>query len=92
LESSAEAIKSIEWTGEGSLISPETRVAVWQQTGNEQSLPNDAMTIEGLAAGKLEFAGPPTGDPANSRLRRWVGPSMSDEPPGIDASLPQAAN
>ncbi len=83
-------LKTIEWTGQGSLIPPETRVAVWQQADVNESLPDDLIQIEGLAAGKMEFEGPANDDPANCRLRRWVGPSLSDEPPGIGENLPRA--
>jgi serine/threonine protein kinase len=78
----------IEWTGQGSLADSEAKVAIWQHEGTTETLPDDAVAVEGLVTGKLEFAAAASSDPATSRLTKWLAPLLSDEPPGIGDSLP----
>jgi hypothetical protein len=82
-------LKSIEWSGQGSLISAGTNVVLWQHAEISEPLPEADLSVDGLATSTLEFEGLATGDPDNSRLRRWLGPISSDEPPGIGDNLPQ---
>jgi eukaryotic-like serine/threonine-protein kinase len=79
----------IEWSGEGSLADGDAVVAIWQHEGTTETLPDDAVAVEGVVTGKLEFAGSAAGDPATSRLTKWVAPLLSDEPPGIGDTLPK---
>jgi eukaryotic-like serine/threonine-protein kinase len=82
-------LKSIEWSGQGSLISAGANVVLWRHAEISEPLPEAELSVDGLATSTLEFEGLASGDPAKSRLRRWLGPVSSDEPPGIGENLPQ---
>ncbi len=75
----------VQWTGQGSLIGPETPVAVWlESTGRGTALDDAEMAIAGMARSRLQFAGPVGQGLAASRLDRWQGPSRSAGPPGVN--------
>ncbi|MCC7087389.1 MAG: protein kinase [Pirellulales bacterium] len=78
----------IEWTGQGSLADANVAVAIWHHDGTSETVPEDSLAIEGLVAGKMEFAGSAGDDPATSRLMNWQAPLISNDPPGIGDSLP----
>ncbi len=85
-------IKAIEWTGQSSLIGPDTRVVVWQQDDSNQQVIDEGISVDGLVTSTLEFEGDATCEPASSRLKHWLGPIRSDEPPGIGENLLQIPN
>jgi serine/threonine-protein kinase len=74
---------SIAWNGQGSLVTPNTAMAVWR-AGNrkQQQLPEEDLDVAGLVRSAVEFAGPADGVPRNSRVTRWQGPTRSADPPG----------
>jgi eukaryotic-like serine/threonine-protein kinase len=82
------SLKSLEWAGQGSLVSPDMPVAIWQRGAKKEPAPEADVTLEGLVAAAFDFAGPATANPATSRLRRWLAPQKTDEPPGISDAVP----
>ena len=56
--------------------------------GPKPNQPEADLGLEGLVAAAFDFAGPATANPATSRLRRWLAPQKTDEPPGIGAAVP----
>ncbi len=83
-------LRGIRWTGQGSLVSPETAVAAWRDPdGVDRPLDDADVSIAGLVRSQIEFAGGDPSDPAASQLIRWQAPLRSPDPPGIDpAELP----
>jgi eukaryotic-like serine/threonine-protein kinase len=81
-------LKSLEWAGQGSLVSPDLAVAIWQRGAKKEPAPEADVTLEGLVAAAFDFAGPVTANPVTSRLRRWLAPQKTDEPPGISDAVP----
>jgi len=83
-------LRGIRWTGQGSLVSPETAVAAWRDPdGVERPLDDANVSIAGLVRSQIEFAGQDRSDPVASQLIRWQAPLRSPDPPGIDpAELP----
>ncbi len=80
-------LKSIAWNGEGSLVTPETAVAVWRVAADQQHvLPEDELDVAGLVRSDVTFAGDAEGAPAASRITRWQVPLRSAEPPGASAN------
>lgn len=78
-------LTQIEWTGDGSLVSPEAAVADWRQPdGRVVVLDDSTVSIAGLVRSKAEFAGPPDVGPAASRITRWQAPLRSPDPPGVN--------
>lgn len=78
-------LAELDWTGDGSLVSPEAAVAYWQQPdGRLQTLDDSAVSIAGLVRSGVEFAGPPDAGPSASRITRWQAPLRSADPPGAD--------
>jgi eukaryotic-like serine/threonine-protein kinase len=82
------SLKSLEWAGQGSLISPDMAVAIWQHGAKKEPAPEADVTLEGLVAAAFDFVGPVTSNPATSRLRRWLAPQKTDEAPGISDAVP----
>lgn len=75
----------ITWEGEGSLVGPETAIAGWlQPDATREVLDDAAVSIDGLARSRVEFAGPAGSDPAGSRITQWQAPLRSTDPPGAD--------
>jgi len=76
---------AVEWTGQGSLMSPEAAVAVWRRpAGGAEALDDSAVSIAGLVRSEVEFAGQPNEGPEASRITRWQAPLLSEAPPGVD--------
>jgi hypothetical protein len=80
-----ELLAGVEWTGDGSLVSPKSAFAHWQRPdGSVEVLDDSAVSIAGLVRGEVEFAGPPEAGPAASRVTRWNAPLRSADSPGAD--------
>lgn len=78
-------LAGLEWSGQGSLVTPETLIADWQDPqGVRQPLEDRAIAIAGLVRSTVEFAGPLDTGPAGSQVVRWQGPLQSANAPGID--------
>ena len=78
-------VRSIRWSGQGSLVSPEAPIAVWRSpAGQSTTLDESSISIDGLVRSRVEFAGDAKSDPPASRITRWQVPLRSTEPPGID--------
>ena len=82
------SLKSLEWAGQGSLVSPDMAVAIWQRGAKKEPAPEADVALEGLVAAAFDFAGPVTANPATSRLRRWLAPQKTDDAPGISDAVP----
>jgi hypothetical protein len=80
--------RGIQWTGQGSLLSPEAPLAVWAHGAPQLTRDEIDLNAEGLVAGKATFTGPANRGAAASRLTGWQAPLQSDDPPGIDEKLP----
>jgi len=78
-------LKNTQWTGQGSLVSPEAVIAAWRAPGDRLEVLDDAsVSIAGLVRNEVEFAGPAEAAPEASRIIRWQVPLRSPNPPGID--------
>ncbi len=82
-------LRGIEWLGGGSLTPPGTSVAIWRHDDATETLPDDELSMDGLVASAVDFVGPATNDPANSRLKKWSAPVQSEAPPGIADDVPE---
>jgi hypothetical protein len=82
-------LAGLRWTGQGSLVTPQTPILNWLGADGEQTVDESRLSIAGLVRSEVEFAGGRSGDPAASRIVRWQAPLQSANPPGIDpAPLP----
>ncbi len=78
-------IRALTWSGQGSIVAPQTPVMVWHSTRNRiEPLPDEELEVAGLVRSSLEFAGRPDGPLEASRVVRWQVPLRSPEPPGAD--------
>ena len=78
-------LSNVQWTGQGSLVSPEAVIAGWRQPdGSVQVLDDATASIAGLVRSAVEFAGPAESGPDASRMLYWQVPLHSPNPPGID--------
>ncbi len=85
----AELLRSVQWSGQGSLVGPQTLVAGLQAGGEVVPLDDSELAIAGLVRSRVEFAGPIEGTAADQELVRWQAPLHSTDPPGVDpARLP----
>ncbi len=89
-ESPARLAKSIQWSGDGSVLSSEAPTALWLSRGPKSTGREIEVGVEGIVSSPLEFAGPAAAGSSASRLLRWQGAAQSDEPPGIADGLPNA--
>lgn len=81
-------LRRTRWVGQDSLVAMEAMIAAYGAPGAPVEAIDDAsLTMAGLVRSRLEFAGPAGGDPSDSCLVRWQGPSRSTSPPGIDPDL-----
>ncbi|HEY2147988.1 MAG TPA: hypothetical protein VGH32_08625, partial [Pirellulales bacterium] len=87
-ESPARLAKSIQWSGDGSVLSTESPTALWLSRWPKSTGREIEVGVEGIVSSPLEFAGPAAAGSSASRLLRWQGAAQSDEPPGIPAGLP----
>ncbi len=84
-QSPQRVLQSVRWTGQGSLVSPETVVAAWQRPdGRRATLDDASVSIAGLVRSRVGFAGSAEAGPPASRIHRWQAPLRSTDPPGID--------
>jgi eukaryotic-like serine/threonine-protein kinase len=80
-------LKSIAWNGEGSLVMPETAVALWRASPSQlHVLPEDELDVAGLVRSDVTFGGDAEGAPSASRITRWQVPLRSAEPPGASTN------
>jgi hypothetical protein len=78
-------LSAIEWTGQGSLVVPETMVARWRNAEGRLSVLDDSsVSIAGLVRSTVGFADAADRGPAASRIVRWQAPLQSASPPGAD--------
>ncbi len=82
-------LAALDWSCQDSLISPGTTVAIWQQDQTRETLPDDALPLEGLVASQFDFADEAASNPGASKLQRWLAPMRTESPPGIGDDLPQ---
>ena len=84
-------LQAISWTGQGSLVAPETVIATWGRSEDRhQRLDDSSVSMDGLVRGRVEFARLPGSDPAASEAVDWQAPLQSPDPPGIDpTTLPK---
>jgi serine/threonine-protein kinase len=80
--------RALDWSGQGSVLTPDTAVAARDDRGQLQPLAEAEVSIDGLVSNRVEFAGLASVGPAGSRLIRWQAPLESADPPGIDAAVP----
>lgn len=79
-------------TGEGTLVPPDAvLVGVRTASGPLRPLPAERVTIDGLFAADIAFAGSDCHLPEASEVRWTSGYARSSRPPGIDASALPAA-
>lgn len=78
-------LTAIDWTGQGSLITPETPIAQWRRSaGPAETLDESALSMAGVVRSAVSFAGPIEAGPSASRASRWQVPLRSSQPPGVD--------
>jgi len=81
-------IRCVEWTGTGSLVTPETAMGVWRSRAEQQQpWAEEELDVGGLVRSAVEFAGPADGPPAASRITRWQAPLQSLDPPGANTQV-----
>jgi len=79
---------NLRWEGQGSLVVPETPVAVWRgPDGCPRMLDEAEVSIAGLVRSRVEFAGQTSPAAAESLAVRWQAPLATSGPPGIDPPL-----
>jgi hypothetical protein len=85
-ESSPQRIlASMEWSGQGSLISPDPPIAEWKRPGGEsRTLDEETLAMAGIVRSAVTFAGQPDVSPTANRVDRCQVPLRSANPPGID--------
>ena len=85
-ESSPQRIlASLDWTGQGSLISPQAVIAQWKPlAGQPQTLDEASVSMAGMVRSAVTFAGDLDVSPTANRVVRWHVPLRSASPPGID--------
>ncbi len=83
-----ELSRSIQWSGQGSLATPDVRVANWTSATGGPNKDDLDVAVDGLVSGQLEFAGPPDAGSSASRVTHWLAAGSSADPPGIRDGLP----
>ena len=78
-------LSTLYWTGQGSLVSPQTVIAGWRRPDGEIEVLDDAaVSMAGLVRSKVGFAGLDEDGPAASQIIEWQVPLRTSSPPGID--------
>ena len=78
-------LATLYWSGQGSLVAPETVIAGWRRADGEIEVLDDAaVSMAGLVRSKVGFAGSPEDGPAASEIVEWQVPLRTSDPPGID--------
>ncbi len=80
--------RSIQWSGQGSLATPDARVAIWAGANGGAAGDDLEIAVDGLVSGRFEFVGPPDAGSSASRVTHWLSAGSSAEPPGIRDGLP----
>lgn len=93
-DSPTRLLENVQWTGQGSLLTPGANVAVWQPEPGRIEVPDDTgVAIAGLVRSEVGFAGNSVEGNSASCATRWQVPLRSADPPGIDAErLPSRSN
>jgi len=87
-ETPDDALRQLDWTGQGSVVTPGAQPVAWQAAGDLQPVADNRLAIEGLVRSELGFAGEPDAGREASQLVRWQVPLRSPNPPGItDAAV-----
>jgi len=88
-ESADPLLAAIEWDGEGSVLGPDSPLAVWRRLdGSLSPIDSARLDVAGLVRSDVGFAGPADDSPSASHAVRWQVPLVSTDPPGIrDAAL-----
>jgi hypothetical protein len=82
-----ELLRAVSWSGQGSLVTPETTVAVWRSRPNrEQALAEDELDVDGLVRSDVQFEGSADGRLTASRITDWQAPLQSAEAPGANVN------
>jgi hypothetical protein len=78
-------VKHVEWTGQGSLVTPSTSIAAWRTNAGAgpEMLAEAEVEVAGLVRSQIQFFGDAYEGPEAARLRRWQAPLRSSEPPGV---------
>jgi hypothetical protein len=79
-------LKLISWSGQGSLLTPNTAMAVWRNGKRREVLAEDDLEVAGLVRSGVDFAGGLDGPLANARVVRWQVPLRSTDPPGANTT------
>jgi hypothetical protein len=87
-QSSNAVLKSIDWSGQGSLIVPEVSVAIARSPAGDKAIADGELALEGIVASALEFSGQAANSASNSQVQKWLAPLRTDQPPGIAGDLP----
>jgi hypothetical protein len=84
IEPSEALLNQLDWTGQGSLITPTAVMAAWRsdREGVPRTIAEDRLQVAGLVRSQVEFAGDATAGPAAAHIRRWQAPLRSNQPPG----------
>jgi serine/threonine protein kinase len=78
-------LSALDWTGQGSLVSPEAVIAQWKRpAGQPRTLDEGSVSMAGMVRSAVTFAGDRDLSPAANRINRWQVPLRSASPPGID--------
>ncbi|MGH7137434.1 MAG: hypothetical protein ACREHD_16950, partial [Pirellulales bacterium] len=78
-------LHGLRWSGQGSVLSPRSRLAIWRMPeGRMLAAADAAVPITGVVRGEVGFAGSLADSAAGSRIVRWQAPLTSAHPPGID--------
>ncbi len=83
-EPSEALLSQLDWTGQGSLITPTAVMSAWRSDleGVPRTIAEDRLQVAGLVRSQVEFAGDATEGPAAAHIRRWQGPLRSNQSPG----------
>lgn len=83
-------LQAAEWSGQGSIVTSEAALAVWQRGTSRQRAQDDVVRVSGLVRSGLEFAGESGGEAKSSRVVEWQVPLKSADPPGF-RGMPEVA-
>jgi hypothetical protein len=88
-----ELLRGLKWTGQGSVLTPRGEFARWLRPDSSTEVMDDtAISISGLVRGHVDFAGPVSGRPSDSRVLECQAPLPDSESPGANtARLPADA-
>lgn len=77
-------LAQLDWTGQGSLVTPTAVIAAWRQSTEAvpRTVAEERVQVAGLVRSQVEFAEDAAVGPAAARIRHWQAPLRSDEPPG----------